>query len=88
VALQDPEAERLLADLDRERRMESWHLVLPGGACYSAGLALAPLARLLPGGRPLAALADAFPGLAQAGYQAVAGHRAELHRLLRRLGGS
>ena len=86
VALQDAEAERLLPGLDEDQRLDSWHLVLPDGSRHSAGRALAPLLRLLPCGAPAAALADAFPGLAETGYRAVSDHRAGLHRLLARLG--
>lgn len=86
VALQDAEAERLLPGLDEGQRMDSWHLVLGDGSRRSAGRALAPLLRRLPLGVPLAALADAFPALIETGYRAVSNHRAELHRLLTRLG--
>lgn len=88
VALQDPEAGALLADLDPDRRMASWHLVSPFGSRHSAGAALAPLLRLLPGGAPGAAVAERFPSLAEAGYRAVAAHRAGLHRLVRLFGAS
>ena len=88
VALQDPEADRLLADLEPDRRMSSWHLVSADGTRRSAGQALAPLLRLLPGGRPAAALADAFPSLAERAYRAVADHRAWLHRVIRLFGAS
>ncbi len=50
VALQDPRAAELLADLEPEERMDSWHLVSPAGERWSAGAAAAPLLRLLPGG--------------------------------------
>jgi predicted DCC family thiol-disulfide oxidoreductase YuxK len=83
VALQDPEAERLLPGLDAQQRMASWHLVEPGGRVYSGGAAFAPLARLLPGGRPLAAIAAAFPGVTNAVYRWVARNRGRLWRLLR-----
>lgn len=86
VALQETEAERLLPGLDEEQRMDSWHLVLADGSRYSAGRALAPLLRRLPAGAPLAALADAFPTLAEHGYRAVSDRRAGLHRLLARFG--
>jgi predicted DCC family thiol-disulfide oxidoreductase YuxK len=88
VALQDPEAEMLLADLDREERMASWHLITPDGSRSSAGAALAPLLRRLPGGGPAASLAERFPALAEAGYGAVADHRVGLHRLIRIFGAS
>lgn len=75
VALQEPEAGRLLPGLHQEQRMASWHLVGPGGRVHSGGDAAAPLLRLLPGGRPLAALAAAFPGLTRRAYRWVADNR-------------
>jgi predicted DCC family thiol-disulfide oxidoreductase YuxK len=72
VALQDPEADELLGGMDAERKMASWHLVTADGCVYSAGAALPPLLRLLPGGRPLAALTAAFPGLTERAYRYVA----------------
>jgi predicted DCC family thiol-disulfide oxidoreductase YuxK len=83
VALQDPEAESLLAGMDREQRMASWHLVTPEGRVYSGGAAAAPLLRLLPGGRPLAAVAAALPAVTDAAYRWVARNRNWLGRLLR-----
>ncbi|HEY1833983.1 MAG TPA: DCC1-like thiol-disulfide oxidoreductase family protein [Solirubrobacteraceae bacterium] len=85
VALQDEEAERLLGEMSQERRMASWHLVTEDGQRYSAGRAAAPLLRLLPGGGPLARLADAFPSATDAGYEFVAGHRGALSRLTKLL---
>ena len=55
--------------------MASWHLVGPDGEVRSAGPAAAPLFRLLPGGRPVAALAQRFPRGAARGYRWVADHR-------------
>jgi predicted DCC family thiol-disulfide oxidoreductase YuxK len=49
----------------------------------SAGDAAAPLAELLPGGRPLAALFRAFPGSTDRVYRLVARNRGRLARLLR-----
>ncbi len=72
VALQEAEAPRLLAHMDEERRMASWHLVTPDGEISSAGRAIAPLLRVLPGGRALASLADALPRLTDAGYALLA----------------
>jgi predicted DCC family thiol-disulfide oxidoreductase YuxK len=72
VALQDPEADELLGGMDEGRKMASWHLVTADGTVYSAGAAFPPLLRLLPGGRPLGALAAAFPGLTERAYQHVA----------------
>jgi predicted DCC family thiol-disulfide oxidoreductase YuxK len=75
VALQDPEADRLLAGMGEEQRMGSWHLVEPGGEVRSGGAAFAPLLRRLPGGRPLASLAERAPGAVERGYRFVAGRR-------------
>jgi predicted DCC family thiol-disulfide oxidoreductase YuxK len=75
VALQDPEADRLLAGMPEDERLRSWHLVEPGGEVRSAGPALAPLFQLLPGARPLAKLADRFPNAAERGYRWAAAHR-------------
>lgn len=82
VALQDPEAERLLPGMDRERRMASWHVLGPDGRVRSAGRAVAPLLRLLPAGAPLAALADAFPRTTDRLYDLTARHRGRLGVLL------
>jgi predicted DCC family thiol-disulfide oxidoreductase YuxK len=72
VALQDPEAAGLLEGMDDQRKMASWHLVTEDARVYSAGAAFPPLFRLLPGGRPLAAITAAFPGLTERGYRYVA----------------
>jgi predicted DCC family thiol-disulfide oxidoreductase YuxK len=84
VALQDDEAASLLADLSDERRMASWHLVTED-VRYSAGRAVAPLLRLLPGGGPLARLVEAFPSATDASYEFVAAHRSALSRLTKLL---
>ena len=82
LALQDPEAERLLAGMDERRRMTSWHLVTPEGKVRSAGAGLASLLRALPGGAPLAALAERAPRLAERAYRFVASRRGTLGRLV------
>jgi predicted DCC family thiol-disulfide oxidoreductase YuxK len=74
VALQSPEASELPTD--------SWHLVTEDGSVVSAGAAVEPLMRLLPGGRPFAALARALPGLTARAYRFVADHRGAFGRLL------
>ena len=78
VALQSAEADRLLAAVPEEGRMASWHLVTPDGRVRSAGRAVAPLLRLLPGGLPLAVVAVAFPRATDAAYVWVARHRGML----------
>ena len=82
VALQDEEADRLLAHLSPDERMASWHLVNADGTVRSGGQALAPLFGLLPGGRAPSALARRFPAAADHGYRWVADHRSQLGRLI------
>lgn len=82
LALQDPEADRLLPHLTPEERMASWHLVSADGTVRSAGDALEALFRLLPGGAPPSALARRLPGVARSGYGWVAGHRSRLGRAI------
>ena len=83
VPIQSEEGQRLLASIPEERRLDSWHLVEPSGEVRSAGVAAAPLFGTLPGGRPLAAAARAFPGATERAYRTVAGNRDRLARLLR-----
>lgn len=83
VAIQSAEGERLLAPMPEPERLASWHLVLPSGEVRSAGAAAAPLARLLPGGRPLAVVFETLPGLTDRAYRWVADHRGALARLVR-----
>ena len=77
------EGDRLLGGLDPVARHGSWHLVTEDGRLFSGGAAAAPLARLLPAGRPLAAVFSTFPGLTERGYRFVAAHRNRWARLLR-----
>ena len=82
VALQDPEAARLLPGLTPAERMASFHLVGPDGAVASAGEALPPLMGLLPAGAPLKRLFGASPALTERGYRWVADHRSALGKLI------
>ncbi len=82
-ALQDPQAAAWLEALPEPERMASWHLVDSRGRVHSAGRAVAPLLRLLPGGRAPAAVAEACPLLVDALYRWVARHRSLLSRLVR-----
>jgi len=83
VAIQSEEGGRLLPGMSPEAMLESWHLVEPGGAVTSAGAAAAPLARLLPGGRPLAFVLARFPRATERAYRWIADHRGTLARMLR-----
>jgi predicted DCC family thiol-disulfide oxidoreductase YuxK len=82
LALGTPEADRLLAGMSEEQRWGSWHIVEPNGSLRSAGEGFAPLLRTLPGGKPLAALAQRSPEGAERAYRLVAGNRSRLGRLV------
>jgi predicted DCC family thiol-disulfide oxidoreductase YuxK len=86
VTLQDPEADRLLPGMDLDTKMKSWHLVTPDGRVHSAGAATPPLFRLLPGGRPLAALSSTLPRTTERAYRWVSQHRERLAKLGARAG--
>jgi predicted DCC family thiol-disulfide oxidoreductase YuxK len=82
VAIQSDEGQTLLAAVPEAERLDSWHLVSPAGEVRSAGAAAEPLARLLPGGRPLARLFATFPRLTERAYRFVADHRDRFARLV------
>ena len=82
VAIQSDEGQRLLADLTPADREASAHAVDADGRRTSGGDALAPVAEVLPGGRPLAALARRVPRLARAAYRAVADRRTWFGKLV------
>jgi predicted DCC family thiol-disulfide oxidoreductase YuxK len=96
VALGTEEANTMLAGIPEADQMASWHLIEPRckrkGAenatirfhpeVWSAGAAFSPLFRLLPGGDPLARIAQRFPEAADRGYRWVADHRSLFGRLL------
>jgi predicted DCC family thiol-disulfide oxidoreductase YuxK len=75
VALDTPEADRLLADVPAAERPKSWHLVDPDGAVRSAGAGFPPLLRQLPGGGPFAAGTARFPNTTESAYRFVSGNR-------------
>jgi predicted DCC family thiol-disulfide oxidoreductase YuxK len=82
IAIQSRDADALLANVPPHRRLESWHLVTPDGRVFSAGDAVAPLARLLPLGRPLGAIASTFPRATGRVYRAIARNRGRLGSLV------
>ena len=84
LPIQSPHADPLLGHMTPEDRLASWHLALPDGGLHSGGAAFPPLLRLLPGGRPLAALVARFPRTTDRAYRWVAGNRRTLGRPLRR----
>jgi predicted DCC family thiol-disulfide oxidoreductase YuxK len=82
VALQSSETDQVLPGMGRDQQMASWHLLTPNGRVRSAGRAVAPLLRLLPGGRPLAVVAESFPGTTDRLYDWISHHRERLGSLL------
>ncbi len=82
VPIQSAEGQELLGDMAPERRISSWHLVGEDGVVRSGGAAVAPLARLLPGAKPVAILADLFPRNTDRLYRLVARNREKLGRML------
>ncbi len=82
VAIQSEEGAHLLASVPKTEWFESWHLALPSGDVRSAGAAAAPMASMLPGGRPLAFLFRTFPRITDRAYRYVAGHRDRFARLV------
>jgi predicted DCC family thiol-disulfide oxidoreductase YuxK len=81
--IQGAEAQTRLAGIDAVRRDGSWHLISRDEHIVSAGAAVAPLLRELPGGRAPAWVASAFPRTTDRAYRAVARRRGSLGRLLR-----
>jgi predicted DCC family thiol-disulfide oxidoreductase YuxK len=82
VALGDPRADTLLHELSPDRRRSSWHLVSADGRVSSGGAAVPRVLELLPGGKPLAALADRFPTITERAYRWIADRRERVGRLL------
>lgn len=82
LALDTEEANRLLAEIEPDRRAGSWHLVDPEGRVRSAGSAAPQLLRLLPLGSPIAAPLARFPRITERAYRWVADHRNRLGRPL------
>jgi predicted DCC family thiol-disulfide oxidoreductase YuxK len=82
LAIQSPEAAELLAEIEPERRLDSWHVLDPERTLFSAGAAFPPLLRLLPGGSPLAAVASRWPRGVERGYRLVAANRSALGSLV------
>jgi predicted DCC family thiol-disulfide oxidoreductase YuxK len=82
VPIQSEEGDRLLGGMSDRRRLGSLHLASAGGRVTSGGAAIAPLATLLPLGRPIALLARWFPATTEAVYGFVARNRGRLGRLV------
>lgn len=81
VAIQCEEGQRLLTEVPAEHRLDSFHLLTPGGTVVSGGSAAEPLARLLPAGDVTARFFGRFPDGTDRAYRWVARHRRTLGRL-------
>jgi predicted DCC family thiol-disulfide oxidoreductase YuxK len=81
VAIQGAEGRELLTEVPEAQRLESAHLLTPGGTLHSGGAAAAPLAELLPGGSIVARLFLRFPSATDRAYRWVTRHRALFGRL-------
>ncbi|MCB8969808.1 MAG: DUF393 domain-containing protein [Thermoleophilales bacterium] len=81
VAIQSEEGQRLLTEIPGPLRLESAHLVTPGGTVLSGGAAAPTLARLLPGGRIPARAFARWPERTDASYRWVARNRSRFGRI-------
>ncbi len=81
VAIQGEEGQRLLTEVPESKRLESWHLVTPGGKVISGGDAAAPLAKLLPGGAIPDRAFRRFPDATDRTYRWIARHRGTFGKL-------
>lgn len=81
VAIQSEEGQRLLTEVPEERRLDSAHLLTPGGTVISGGPAAEPLARLLPAGGLAARIFHRFPDQTDATYRFVARNRSTFGRI-------
>lgn len=82
LPIQSDEGQALLAGMPKAEQLDSWHLVSPSGEVRSAGAAAAPIADLLPWGRPLAAIFRMFPVITDRAYRLIARNRDRIARLL------
>lgn len=81
VSIQSEEGQRLLTEVPAGLRLDSFHLVTPGGKVLSAGAAAEPLARLLPGGSMPARAFARYPERTESLYRWVARNRSTFGRL-------
>ena len=81
LPLQSPEAGELLGSMGTEERFASWHSVTDGRVS-SGGAALGPVMRALPGGFPVAVLAERFPRTTDVLYRLVTRNRDRLGEAL------
>jgi predicted DCC family thiol-disulfide oxidoreductase YuxK len=82
VAIQSEEGARLLRQLSAAERLASWHACEGGWPVSSGGAALAPVLARLPGGAPLAGVAERFPRASESLYRFIATRRVGLGGLI------
>lgn len=75
TSIQSDRGGELLRDVPPGERLRSAHVVTAAGRLRSAGAAVAPVLRELPGGRPLALVAEAFPRTTDRVYRWTAARR-------------
>jgi len=75
-------ADRQLLPVPKEERLDAMHAITSDGRVYSGGAAVPVIARELPAGRFLAAIADASPTLTDRVYRAAAARRTTIGRWL------
>ena len=81
VAIQSEEGQRLLTEVPAELRLDSFHVVTPGGHVVSGADAAPLLSRLLRGGHVPSRAMRRFPRQTAATYGFVSRHRGALGRL-------
>jgi predicted DCC family thiol-disulfide oxidoreductase YuxK len=82
VPIQSPRGDDLLADIEPEDRLKSWHVVDAQGVLRSGGAGIPVIFKALHMGAPIADIASRFPTAASQTYDWVAAHRALLGRPL------
>ncbi len=81
VAIQSEEGQRLLTEVPEDLRLESFHVVTPGGHVVSGPDAAPLLARLLRGGHVPSRAMRRFPSQTAAAYGFISRHRGALGRI-------
>jgi len=81
IPIASGEGDLLLSPVPAATRGSAMHAVRRDGRVYSGGATVPVIVGLLPGGRPLAAVVAAFPGLTDRTYRAFASRRAAASRI-------
>jgi predicted DCC family thiol-disulfide oxidoreductase YuxK len=84
VPIQGAEGDELLVGVPAGARLASMHVVDRLGMVRSGGASLPAVLRELPGGRPVAWVAEQAPGPTDRVYRTIARHRGRLSRALGR----